>query len=1044
MQKVKGTIVLAFVVLFCSPLAAREWSDATGSYRVEAELVAVRGSKVVLERKDGNIISVAIARLSAADKAFLKKWRDTKTKPIASKAMPAKHETLNDLELADRVTEILQRNCYSCHGEDGSSEGGFNFALDLKKISESLNGDSNDSLLLSRIKADDDSVMPPSGESDRPSRDEINLVEAWIERGMPARPRRTKRRFIESENVVDSILNELKSTPERSQRFMRFFSLVNLYNADVADEELATYRNAFRKLLNSLSWSRDIVLPKSINPTETLFAVDIRNLNWESELWNSLETANPYHVPRFTKSAAECYRRTQTQMPLVRVDWFVHAASQPPLYHEILQLPETDAELETTLHVNVASNIEQEKAIRAGFNRSGVSQHNRMIEWHRSTYGSYWKSYDFGGSVGRQNLFENPMGPGADSGTFRHDGGELIFSLPNGLQGYMLVDGNGGRIDQGPVAIVSDPKRPDRKVTNGVSCMSCHYAGVIPKRDEVGEAVRANRRAYRNADDILSLYRPSKELNEILAQDGQRFVSALEKLGIKNLSRSGESISAMAAQFEDDIDLKYVAAEFGITEQEFRTRVVGASRVTRIYGPLLVNGGTIKRDTLKTTFVDACLDLKLVPDPNSFLFRVGKEIAKSSSKPLADLETLSRALLTRPSSRRPSFERAFPRTVPPREMLPSPRSISNAFPASPPSTPLSQRQSGVGGLRTLGTGQLGTGQLGTGSFPSRSPLPTPSVARTTPTRPSRMPAPTIDVPENNIARFSDISWGFGALAFTPDGKWLLGAHKTDGITVFDIKNQSVMSITKMPQEFNQSSFAQVTPDGRFFLLGSYKGLIAICAINDKGQVRMINQFAGHSSEIKCMSVSADGRYAVSGGRDKAARYWEIRSGRQKALLHSFEREVKAVQISKDGNTAWATDLRTLVTYDLKTQQTVQQRPLSRYGSGQSAAISDDGKYVAIDDGRKIDVWEIDTGRPLPPLDSSEISWAMQFLPDSHILSTGNRAKISFWDVESQTRIAAETFQNATYLKVFAISSDKTMLAANTLRELVARTLKLTD
>jgi len=60
-------------------------------------------------------------------------------------------------------------------------------------------------------------------------------------------------------------------------------------------------------------------------------------------------------------------------MPYVRIDWFVFAASRPPLYHSVLAVPASDRELEQMLRVNVAANIEQEQEIRAAFNRSGVS-----------------------------------------------------------------------------------------------------------------------------------------------------------------------------------------------------------------------------------------------------------------------------------------------------------------------------------------------------------------------------------------------------------------------------------------------------------------------------------------------------------------------------------------------------------------------------------------------------------------------------------------------------------------------------------------------
>ena len=46
------------------------------------------------------------------------------------------------------------------------------------------------------------------------------------------------------------------------------------------------------------------------------------------------------------------------QVPFMHVDWFLGTASLPPLYHDILDLPETDRELERDLDVNVTRNIE--------------------------------------------------------------------------------------------------------------------------------------------------------------------------------------------------------------------------------------------------------------------------------------------------------------------------------------------------------------------------------------------------------------------------------------------------------------------------------------------------------------------------------------------------------------------------------------------------------------------------------------------------------------------------------------------------------------
>ena len=75
-------------------------------------------------------------------------------------------------------------------------------------------------------------------------------------------------------------------------------------------------------------------------------------------------------------------------------------------------------ELEKKLHVDVAENIRQERVVRAGFLKSGVSSNNRVIERHESPYGAYWKSYDFGPNKDtkdeRKNIFKHPLGPGTD------------------------------------------------------------------------------------------------------------------------------------------------------------------------------------------------------------------------------------------------------------------------------------------------------------------------------------------------------------------------------------------------------------------------------------------------------------------------------------------------------------------------------------------------------------------------------------------------------------------------------------------------------
>lgn len=924
---------------------SREWSDPSGKFRVQAELVSVRGDKVILEKSDGSIISVPIEKLCQADRDFLKNNARPKTTPdlISPADRSEKSPTASSPEirvppsiehgkLAERTSDIFKKACYRCHGEDGSSEGGFNFVVNLEKLSRTLAKpkDLSGSQLLKRLVAKDDGIMPPIGEDPRPSADELATINAWVEAGSPAIPVQTNREFITNEQIVNAIHADVLKQTDRKRRFMRYFTLTHLHNAGVSEDELQTYRNAFTKLINSLSWNTDLLTPRPIDESRTIMAIDIRDLHWNVDMWKSIEQANPYFLQLTSAPAISCAEDTQTEMPYVRIDWLVFAASKPPLYHVLLNLPESDFELEDLLRVNVKANIEQEKAIRAAFNRSGVSQNNRLIEWHKSPYGSYWKSYDFGGSAGRQNLFQHPMGPGKDDQSFKHDGGEIIFSLPNGLQGYLLVDASGKRIDQGPVSIVSDPKRPDKTVTNGVSCMSCHYTGIIPKKDEVGGAVRANLGAFAESADILAIYRQPSELDEVFSKEGNRFAKALQQIGISSLSRSGEPISAMAARFDEEIDLPQVACEFGLSGPEFQERLSKATKVARAFSSLLVPGGTIKRDVFKAMFAEAALDLRLVLEANM----------KSSNRSTGT--DLSRPSLNIPRSKTEKKES--------------------------------------------------------------------------------------DSPE--VVRFSDLNWGVSSLAFSPNGNFIAAGKPDRAILLFDIPNKAKAGSLETLEALQKVSKCAFTPDGKRLIAGGSSGHVIVFSVSPEGMLKEVSQFAGHSNDISSLAISVDGKFAMSGGQDKKACFWEIESGIEIATIPGFAGEVKAVYISRNGKEIQATDGATLIEYDPKRKDVKRRRTLTKsWASGQSATFSPDGDMLAVGDSYNIRLWNVQTGRELQPLVGNEIQWTMQFTPDGSRLLSGGNAKVNVWDTKKFQRIHVQSTSGSGYVQSLAISGDGKFFAA---------------
>ncbi|MBL9114236.1 MAG: PQQ-binding-like beta-propeller repeat protein [Verrucomicrobiaceae bacterium] len=74
MIHLRHLIVSGAVLLGSAQLKAevRTWTDSTGQFKIEAELVGIQGGQVTLKRPDGSIAKLPLARLSKADQDFLK------------------------------------------------------------------------------------------------------------------------------------------------------------------------------------------------------------------------------------------------------------------------------------------------------------------------------------------------------------------------------------------------------------------------------------------------------------------------------------------------------------------------------------------------------------------------------------------------------------------------------------------------------------------------------------------------------------------------------------------------------------------------------------------------------------------------------------------------------------------------------------------------------------------------------------------------------------------------------------------------------------
>ena len=511
--------------------------------------------------------------------------------------------------VAQQAYAVLQQNCLTCHGPAGA----FRETLLLEHASlletgAVVPGNRIASELYTRLREKDPIKRMPLGQPQL-SAAAILVIGNWIQAGAPdwnTSPNPNSS-FITYDAMLTRIQQHVESLDPFDRPFARYFTLTLLYNAGESPDTLNIYRMALSKLINSLSWRGDIINPHPIDPAQTIFYVSLFEYEWDAgDVWTQLEEVYPYHLefdvqtqPGLSRKLTDLREEMDCEVPFVQVDWFLATASLPPLYHDILGLPETDGELERELGVDVARNIALapgRRVWRAGFNDSGPSKHNRVVERHRSRYGAYWKSYDFAGSVGARHIFTYPLG-------FEHDGGEVIFNLPNGLQGYYISDGLGNRIDAAPLSIVSNEAASDKVVRNGLSCIGCHTEGMKPFTDTVRGVIEQTRNPSYDRDHVLRLYVEQAEMDEYVNEDTERYKAALEETG-NVFGGIIEPVSFGAEAFQGALDASHAAAAIGMERDTFLDKIRTESSLQRLGLTGLLSDGNVKRDVWESNFSD--------------------------------------------------------------------------------------------------------------------------------------------------------------------------------------------------------------------------------------------------------------------------------------------------------------------------------------------------------------------------------------------------------------------------------------------------------
>lgn len=507
--------------------------------------------------------------------------------------------------------DFLETTCAACHGSASAGQGDFDYVDNYAQLLSSgkiIPGDAAGSPLYARM---DNGTMPPQGVQPQPTADQLSRLADFIndcaeDAGAPLDCQDNAP--VSAYDVLRRIQDDVTLVDVDDRPFTRYLTLTHLYNAGLCDEDLDAYRMAVSKLINALSTEAIIEAPVAIDAEETIYRIDLRDYGWDEPLglsadkWEALVEANPYSMERLEDEAETIKTLTETDVFMLPGDAFIDVAGQPPLYHDLVEIPQNFFELAASLGVDVDANVTDEEVVRAGLLDSGVSRQNRIVERHEIPLAAnrvMWISYDFADdSQEDQNIFASPL-------DFNEAGGEAIFSLPNGLHAYMLYEANGNRLDVGPDNIVTDPSQEDQNVRNGVSCWGCHPT-FLPAQDSVRNYVLQGVEFDAQTKDIVDAIYPEADVfQDYIDQDTQAFHFAVTATGT-DPGLTLEPISDTFARFQLNVNLEVAAAELGISSETLLTQLGGLDPAL---APLA--NSSVKRDTWNALFAATVCELNL-------------------------------------------------------------------------------------------------------------------------------------------------------------------------------------------------------------------------------------------------------------------------------------------------------------------------------------------------------------------------------------------------------------------------------------------------
>ncbi len=243
-----------------------------------------------------------------------------------------------------------------------------------------------------------------------------------------------------------------------------------------------------------------------------------------------------------------------------------------------------------------------------------------------------------------------------------------------------------------------------------------------------------------------------------------------------------------------------------------------------------------------------------------------------------------------------------------------------------------------------------------------------------------------------------------AVAFSPDGKWVVSASEDNTARVWEAATGK--EIARMIHDKPVVAIA-FSPDGKWVVSGSEDKTARVWEAATGKEIARMTYDAGVTS----VAFSPDGKRVVSGSKDSTARVWKAATGIEMSRM-THAGPVFAVAFSPDGEwvVSGSADFTIRVWYAATGKDIDVDHHMNHEGSVTSVAFSPDGIYVVSGSADKTArVWEAATGVEKSRMTHTKPVSAVAFSPDGNWVVSGSEDTTArVWDAKNNKEIARMT------------------------------------